>query len=645
MAGIDDIDLEGLKDNAEGAKQTLKAISDVLKDIIKNNNTVASSFGASKSTLNGTVGLAKELSSLRTDAVPTENTLKKIQSLSTKSQKEARSLAVEINILNAKKINANRREKMVLDSIIQAKQEELHNTRELISESQQLLNLQENIEKKLGGMGLLVKGMNKIPIIGDVLETDKALAAMSKTAGKGGGKIKTMGAGLKSMGKSLAKAGPQILIMELVKALNQADQEVTELAKSFTMSKNEAAVFRSELATAASRSGDIFVTTSKLIEAQATLNKELGLTVQFGGETLIQATKLLEKTKLAGDAVAGLAAQSVVAGGSFEDNYENALSTAYEIQRASGRTVDLRGVMTQVGKVSGALRAQLGGSTIEIAKAVANAEDLGMNMEAVASAGRQLLDFESSITKELEAEVLLGKDLNLEKARAAALTGDQVTLQNELQKNVGTFTDFTKMNVLQQEALAAAMGMQSDQLSDILFKQEIQGKTAQQLRALGKDELADRLEATTAQDKFNKVIEKLQGILADIVTPLIPLLDTIMSVLDPIFSLLRLMNPTLKLTSLVVTAITDSIKSIASIFGIGEGGFEATMEAAGQYGDSIMNDTPLGLIFQNPSNNSGGSVSNNTQPVVIQNTFSNFQASGPYALAETQRRQASPTFA
>ncbi len=46
------------------------------------------------------------------------------------------------------------------------------------------------------------------------------------------------------------------------------------------------------------------------------------------------------------------------------------------------------------------------------------------------------------------------------------------------------------MNVLQQDALAKSLGMQSDELADILFKQEVQGKTARELRDMGKDELA-----------------------------------------------------------------------------------------------------------------------------------------------------------
>ncbi len=38
--------------------------------------------------------------------------------------------------------------------------------------------------------------------------------------------------------------------------------------------------------------------------------------------------------------------------------------------------------------------------------------------------GESLLNFETSIENELKAELITGKQLNLERARAAALTGD-----------------------------------------------------------------------------------------------------------------------------------------------------------------------------------------------------------------------------
>ena len=55
---------------------------------------------------------------------------------------------------------------------------------------------------------------------------------------------------------------------------------------------------------------------------------------------------------------------------------------------------------------------------------------------------RSLLDFESSITAELEAELLLGKNINLETARQASLNGDLVTVAEELRKEAGDYNDF-----------------------------------------------------------------------------------------------------------------------------------------------------------------------------------------------------------
>ena len=185
-----------------------------------------------------------------------------------------------------------------------------------------------------------------------------------------------------------------------------------------------------------------------------------------------------------------------------------------------------------------------------------------MELNDVANAGKQLLDFESSINNELEAELLTGKQLNLEKARMAALTGDQATLTKELAKNMGDFSDFTKMNTLQQDALAKSMGMTSDQLSDILFKQEVQGKTARELRAMGKDELAAQMERTTAQDKFNATMDKLKSLIADIVSPFLPLLDMLMPLMDMIGKFVKALMPVINFIKLALTAVVDTINAI-----------------------------------------------------------------------------------
>ena len=255
------------------------------------------------------------------------------------------------------------------------------------------------------------------------------------------------------------------------------------------------------------------------------MSEALGFMAKFSKDTLETSTKLQYTLGISAESVANLAGAAEVAGGNFDDQYKNALAISHEAQRELGVRVDLRKVLDQSGKITGQIRANLGGSIEEIAEAVTKATLFGSTLEDVANMGSKLLDFESSITSELEAEMLIGKNLNLERARAAALAGDQVTLMEELNSQMGSLEDFQNMNVIQQQALASAMGMTGDQLSDILMKQEIQGKTAEELKAMGKDELAAIVEKQDAQQSFNAAVAQLKGLLADSVKFLNPIME------------------------------------------------------------------------------------------------------------------------
>ena len=100
------------------------------------------------------------------------------------------------------------------------------------------------------------------------------------------------------------------------------------------------------------------------------------------------------------------------------------------------------------------------------------ARKLGLEMSAVASITDSLLDFETSIEKQMEAQVLLGRNLNLDKARQLAFTGDTVGLQNEILRQVGSEAEFNKMNYLQREALAGAIGLSVERMSALVRQEE-----------------------------------------------------------------------------------------------------------------------------------------------------------------------------
>jgi hypothetical protein len=78
------------------------------------------------------------------------------------------------------------------------------------------------------------------------------------------------------------------------------------------------------------------------------------------------------------------------------------------------------------------------------------------------------------------------------------------------------FNRFSNMNVIAQEKLAAAFGLQTDELSDQLLKQQYMNMSREQVVALAGEEVAKRLEAVSAQDKFNAAMEKMKDLFANI---------------------------------------------------------------------------------------------------------------------------------
>lgn len=474
--------------------------------------------------------------------------------------------------------------------------------------------------------------------------------------------------------------------------LMKADEEAAKLAKDVNLTKSEANGLRQEFAAVALNSGELAINTSRLIEAFSELNTQLGTAQNFSMATVGTFSKLTKLVGVSAESAGNLAFAAERSGTNFREVEENILGTSHELQRGAGIALNMQNVLEATGKVTGQLRAQLGANPKLIAEAVTKAKLLGAEINDIVGASKQLLDFESSIEAELEAELLTGKQLNLERARAAALAGDQATVAEELAKNMGTFTDFTKMNTLQQDALAKSMGMSTDAISDMLFKQETMNMNAEQLRAVGKGELADRLEQVSAQEKLNLAQEKFQVLLGDVAAAALPIVDAFAAAFDFIGRTKAVLVPLVGVMTALATAagmfaakaalgaaksiIDAAAKTFGSFagipFGLGiplgigavaslyslmrsapdvpkmaqggiikpkPGGTLATIGEAGQ---------PEAVIPLNKAKQMGFGGGGSAQPIIIQNNWDAFSASngnGRRGIGGTQEMQASPTFA
>lgn len=458
----------------------------------------------------------------------------------------------------------------------------------------------------------LSDGLNKAGLgdLGGKLGIDDALKGtreMASNLTEGGTKALDFGGKLnlakgfaKTLGGNLLKAlSPVALIaksiQEIVKAFNLIDKQSGEVAKNFGISYKEANKLVSASADAAAMSGDNLVNTEGVVAAQTALNKQFGTSVQFAGDFAAEFASIQKRTQLSGEAMGFFASQAQVTGGSMKDQLNSIAGVTQELNHQNGIVLNQKDIQESIAKTSKANLLTAGRNTKELANQVFQSKLLGVSQSQLEDMGNSLLNFEESIAAEMEAELLTGKQLNLEKARQAALEGDIATLASEIRKEVGTAAEFGEMNVIQQTAIAKAVGMTREEMAAALVEQEnlaalqkafgkdvtsmsqaqaeynklrAEGLSAEEAAAkLGDKNLANQLESTSQQEKLNAAMSKLTDLFVQIIDPLMPLVDTIMNILEPIFDIL---GPIFKLigdiSNVIMVTLQPALASLQAFF-------------------------------------------------------------------------------
>lgn len=113
-----------------------------------------------------------------------------------------------------------------------------------------------------------------------------------------------------------------------------------------------------------------------------------------------------------------------------------------------------------------------------MAAAAIQARQLGVTLATTNKLADTLLDFESSIEKELELNAMLGREINLQKARELFYAGESEKAMDEVIRQLGTQAEFNKMDKFQKEAAAQTLGLTVDELSKMYANQENIGKSS-----------------------------------------------------------------------------------------------------------------------------------------------------------------------
>jgi hypothetical protein len=155
-----------------------------------------------------------------------------------------------------------------------------------------------------------------------------------------------------------------------------------------------------------------------------------------------------------------------------------------------------------------------GGQNIGLA--AIQAKKLGLSLDVVGTIAEGVLDFQSSIESELKASLLIGRQLNLNRARELALAGDLAGLQQEIVSLVGSEQELNRLNIIQRKSLAQALGITVEQLGK-LAGGEVELKSSETRQLIGVNQALTAVASVIAGQLAIRGLGALRGGLSNVV--------------------------------------------------------------------------------------------------------------------------------
>ena len=268
--------------------------------------------------------------------------------------------------------------------------------------------LTQNKIKELGLEKMLV-GSNgkKLAGLSANLKASKLLGGAKAAKGA----VSPLKAGLKVLGPAISKMltkalGPVGLLIELFQAIKQSDKIVADMAKNFGMSYDEALGMKKEMTNVAMSSGSVFVTSKGISETFSAINASLGTNAMLSEDMAVEFTKLRTMAGFTNEELVGISNLMLGTNKTTDEITGQFIAQAKVSALQNGVLLNEQQLLKDIGKVSAATTLSFGKNPKLIGEAVATVKALGMEMSKVEGIADSLLDFESSIENELQAELL-----------------------------------------------------------------------------------------------------------------------------------------------------------------------------------------------------------------------------------------------
>jgi len=435
--------------------------------------------------------------------------------------------------------------------------------------------IQRAIEDRMGVTGALVEGtgalMERLGMrsgifqqamkdasanMKEMAEESERVDPITGKISKNFSKMDIMMKGLGTLASGFGKAlfDPLSMGLKILSVLS----EINKASVEFTRLTGQAAYKMSGVATETSTAVD-------LMKVAAEYTKQTGINAAaiFTPEQLGQIADAKDLLGLSAEQAGSLGTMMKLTGQSADEFQGSVFDGVQALNESADAAIAPTVALQDVLGASDDIKASLGGNPEALGKAAAAARKLGMDLGKVNAIADGLLDFESSIENELEAQLLTGKNINLNKARELALNNDLEGVANELANQGASAAEFAKMNRIQQQAMAKAMGMSREELAKMVLTEKAMADMTDEQKAAARGVTLEQSKQMDIQERMKKAAFKLAEAFAPILEAVVPIVE----LLGKAAGLISPLTPYLLGAYGAIKLMNGGLTNIASGFG------------------------------------------------------------------------------
>jgi len=259
-------------------------------------------------------------------------------------------------------------------------------------------------------------------------------------------------------------ANPLTAAIALLAVFNSQQETIAEQFGGIGVTK-----FRDELAGANQEFVQLGLSSKDAQTTISNIANSFGLSVEESSKLVRNVGRIAASTGMSTDEAGKLVGLFTQTQGLTGDQAENLLLGARQLAIANDVAPDK--VLSDIATDTEVFARFSKDGGENLLRAAVQARKLGINLADVAKTADKLLNFQDSLNAEIEASILLGRDVNLQRARELSLANDIEGLQEELVKQVGTEAEFNKLNRIQRDALASALDMDVASIQKLVSRQ------------------------------------------------------------------------------------------------------------------------------------------------------------------------------